>query len=68
MALVCTPYNICVASDDVTAGLLGCKHKPHLCMLGPNATLIESESLGRNMHCWHAVVVLLLLCSSQRSS
>lgn len=57
---VCTPYNICVAPDEMTAGLLRCKHKPHLCMLGPNATLIKSDSLGRNMH----VSDLLLCCSS----
>lgn len=44
---VCTPYSICV--DEKTAGLLGCKHKHHLCMLGPNDTLIKSDFLGRNM-------------------
>lgn len=30
-------------------GLLGCKHKLHLCMLGTNSTLIKSDGLGRNM-------------------
>lgn len=67
---VCTPYNICVAPDEMTAGLLRCKHKPHLCMLGPNATLIKSdraETCTLVTCCCAAppVVLLLLFCSSQ---
>lgn len=36
--------SICVAPVEMTAGLLGCKHRPHSCMLGPYGTFDESDS------------------------
>ena len=41
--------------------VLGCKHKPHLWMLGPQTTLMESvsDSLSRNMHISGLLEVIL---------
>lgn len=58
---VCTTYTTSVLFlVGWEGGLLGCKHKPHLCLLGTNSTLIKSDGLGRSMH----VSDLLLRCSS----
>lgn len=65
IGLVFTPYTTSVLLLlRWEGGLLGCKHKLHLCMLGTNSTLIKSDGLPNSLLQRPAVVIVLMFSCS----